>query len=140
MQLVSKKQKLKELIQEVTFKLKRKHHFQEMAKVGSFNNFIVAVYEGEGPIPHFHFTDATSKRAGCLKILTNEYFAHGKYKATLNAKERKDLVAFLQKERKSKRFTKGTTNFDLICELWNMNNEQYELPEDVEMPDYRNIM
>lgn len=115
------------------------HRIEEMAKLETFKGFEIMVFEGEDSIPHFHFRNFQDGRKGCIKLLTNEYFFHGQYTDTLNSKERKLLVKFLKSEPKKqyqKMFAEGLTNFDVLCLLWDMNNDDEISLNDVKMPNY----
>lgn len=119
--------------------MKEIHRLEEMALLGNFDDYEVMVYEGEGTIPHFHFRNLQNGKQGCIKLLTNEYFFHGQYTDTLNSKERKLLVNFLKSEPKKqyqKIFAEGLTNFDVLCLLWDMNNDDEISLNDVKMPNY----
>lgn len=116
----------------------RAHAMHEMARVGSAAGYDICVYEGEGPVPHFHFWRRGAGAGGCLKILSNEYFAHGKYRASLNAAETRALMRFLLSPARNSRLT----NYQYICLLWSTNNPRYALDgrvEDMSPPDYRDM-
>ena len=81
-------------ISEIKEKLEERHLLQEMARIATVGNYEICVYSGEGPTPHFHFKNAKTGQEGCLKILENDYFKHGKYQAELNSKERKKIFNF----------------------------------------------
>lgn len=117
------------------------HILDEMALVGvTDSNIEIYIYTNDGgKIPHFHFRDLDKNRdnEGAIKLTSAEYFKHGKYKAELNSKQRKDLVEFLMSKRHNKRYS--GTNWNYIVDMWNDNNSDVYLDEDTEMPDYRNI-
>ena len=119
------------------------HKLEEMANLGKFQNIKIMVYEGEGTVPHFHFENLQDGRKGCIKLLINEYFKHGEYKDELNSRERKWLVEFLNSEPKEqyrRMFKEGLTNYDVLCLLWDMNNDDDEISLDnLEMPNYKNM-
>lgn len=114
----------------------------EMAQVGVVDDtIIIKVYGGEGPIPHFHFYETQSRRAGCLKILEASYFAHGNYLDDLKRDEKQELLRWLQKLNSSyKRRGLSVTNWQSICLLWDQNNPQYKLKNpNPPIPDYMKI-
>lgn len=114
----------------------------EMANIGVVDGTIyIKVYGGEGPIPHFHFYETQSRRAGCLKILEASYSVHGRYLDDLKRDERRELVDWLRAldpealEQGWKR-----TNWQAICYEWNKNNPQYKLENpNPPIPDYMKI-
>lgn len=115
------------------------HHLYEMAQVGRVANFKILVYGGERDIPHFHFEDTKTRKGGCLKILSAEYYSHGGHDLKLNSKERKALVAFLKAPCRD---DPTKTNFQAICFDWNQNNPDYRIRQNIrniEMPDYASI-
>ena len=114
----------------------------EMAQVGVVDDtIIIKVYGGEGPVPHFHFYETQSRRAGCLKILEASYFARGNYLDDLKRDERKELVDWL-KALDPEALEQGwkRTNWQAICYEWNKNNPQYKLKTpNPPIPDYMKI-
>ena len=114
--------------------------FTEMARVGiTDDNYEIYVNTNDsGKIPHFHYRKANDWVAfhTCIKIEKAEYFHHGNNQDILNSKQKKELVEFLKDKPKSKRYE---TNWDLLVEMWNLNNSDVEIDEGVEMPDYRNL-
>jgi len=123
-------------ISEIKEKLEGRHLLQEMARIATVGNYEICVYSGECPTPHFHFKNAKTGKEGCLKILENDYFKHGKYQAELNSKERKEIFNFLKENTKNKIYAAGTTNFQIICNEWNINNDSNPVPLDSKLPDY----
>ena len=124
-----------------------KDPFMEMAvRVGvTDDSYLIYVNTDDGgKIPHFHYVDENSRgknrKTGfnsCVKIESAEYFCHGKYCDRLNTKQRKELQEFLSSPFEKPRF--HGTNWDYIVMLWNMNNSDVEVSEDMNMPDYRNL-
>ena len=112
---------------------------QEMARIGNVGNFQISVFGGERNIPHFHFFNTQTKEKGCIKILTCEYFKHGKYTAELNSGERKDLQNFLSKSTDDEIYKEGTTNFKVICHEWNKNNPENKIDINTKQPDYKQL-
>ncbi len=114
--------------------------FTEIARVGiTDDDYEIYVNANDpGKIPHFHYRKANDWAAfhTCIKIEKAEYFHHGNKQDVLNSKQKKELVEFLKDKPKSKRYE---TNWDLLVEMWNLNNSDVEINEDVEMPDYRNL-
>lgn len=119
--------------------IEERQQLYEMARVGNFGEYRIYVYSGERNIAHFHFINRHTGAEGCIKILTNEYYQHGGHNATLNSRERKELVKFLKATSKQ---GSAWTNYQAICFAWNICNDNYMLPGDsskIKMPDYENM-
>lgn len=113
--------------------LENKVHLTEMAKVGHFGDYIIEMFSNEGPIPHFHFVNVHNKQVkGCIYLTKNKYFMHGCYTATLNSKERKLLVEFLNQK------ANGISKYKDLCIKWNWTNSDYQF-EAKEIPNYLEI-
>ena len=116
--------------------------YLEMARVGitEDNLDIIIRTDDPGKIPHFHIIDRSSKdernNEGCICIDGAEYFSHGSKTMTLNSKQRKELIEFLNEKPKNGGFA---TNWRYILALWNDNNSDVILPMDLEMPDYSQL-
>lgn len=122
-------------------------YLAEMANVGTFNGMQIFVRTNDaGKIPHFHIWDANSRGTDlkkgfhtCVKICECDYFLHeGKMDTIDDIKARKLLVKFLQSKSINKRFS-DFTNWQVLVTLWNMNNLDVEIDEDIEMPDYTQL-
>lgn len=122
-------------------------YLTEMATVGNFGKLQAFVRTNDaGKIPHFHIWDATSrgtdKKKGfhtCVRIDKCEYFLHeGKMDTIDDKDDREALVDFLKSKSKNKRFSEFT-NWQVLVALWNMNNSDVEIDEDIEMPNYMNL-
>ena len=112
----------------------------EMARIG-FTNDSYEVYvntDDPGDIPHFHYRKkGTWEGHTCIRLDKPEYFQHGDKQATLNSKQKKELVNFLKsKPLKAKRFD---TNWEYLINEWNANNSNIEIAEDTKMPDYNKL-
>lgn len=108
----------------------------EMARIGYIGDLEIYIRTDDpGSIPHFHIWDKETmgdRFHGCVRIDKAEYFFHeGKY-GTLNSKQRKELVKFL--ESPYKRY--NITNWQYLVGEWNNNNSVVNLPDDYPMPDY----
>lgn len=111
---------------------------REMARVGNVGDFSICIYDGEGPIPHFHITNRKTGQKGCIRLEINGYFNHGSKQMTLNTNERRELCKFLN----ARTMTSALTNYQAICLMWNTNNPDYRIhgdPKNLKMPDYRNM-
>lgn len=107
----------------------------EMAEIGRIDTLIVRVYGSEGPVPHFHFVSKNKEIDGCIRIDKPEYFPHGNHTSKLTGKNLKNMINFLNAPHK--RLGKhGYTNWDVICMYWDDDNVDYQIPEDLKMPDY----
>lgn len=115
-----------------------KYPYLEMALVGhTEDNLEILVRTNDpGKLPHFHIIDKNKKfnNEGCIRIDIPEYFDHGGKTMHLNSKQRKDLIDFLNKPYRNKKL--NITNWDYLVLLWNDNNSDIEIDDNVEMPDY----
>lgn len=112
----------------------------EMARIG-FTNDSYEVYvntDDLGSIPHFHYRKQGSWEGHtCIRLDKAEYFLHGDKQATLNAKQKKELIMFLQS--KPTRKTMYATNWEYLLDAWNTNNSNVEISTDSSMPDYTKL-
>ena len=99
-----------------------------------------------GKIPHFHLRDIDdwSKFHTYIRIDKAEYFHHGNKQDILNAKEKKQLNDFMQSISKKKLRRPGAepieiTNWEYVCILWDDNNSDVEIADDVVQPDYTKL-
>ena len=110
----------------------------EMATIGNMDNTLCIIIRmnDAGNIPHFHIMDRStlgSKFHTCIKIETPEYFHHTGKEDILNSKQRKSLVEFLKSSHR-----KGT-KWEMLVDLWNINNSTMIVDDNIDMPDYTNI-
>ena len=110
----------------------------EMASIGNIDNTLCVVIRmnDTGNIPHFHIMDKSTlgkKFHTCVKIETPEYFHHTGKVDVLNSKQRKSLVEFLKSSHRN-----GTT-WEMLIDLWNINNSTIKVDDNIDMPDYNNI-
>lgn len=117
------------------FELTDNKYLTEMARVGKFDNYLVSIYSGEGLIPHFHFYTVDGTKKGCIRLDKAQYFTHGDNTAILNSKEKKNLVEWL----KSKHKALPITIWEYMVVLWDDNNEDYLMDENIKMPNYENL-
>lgn len=116
-----------------------KYPYLEMARVGitEDNMDIIVRTDDPGKLPHFHIIDRNRigerNNEGCIRIDKPEYFSHGNKTMTLNTSQRKLLVKFLNDKPIDGVFE---NNWQLIRYMWNLNNSNVKLPQDIEMPDY----
>lgn len=126
--------------------INEQYKLEEMAvRVGIVKpgNYLIFVNTDDpGKIPHFHVVDATSngkdKKKGfstCICIDKPEYFIYGnKTDKITNGGQRKALDTFLRQPFQYKKF--NGTNWEYIVMIWNMNNSEVTIDEDVVQPDY----
>lgn len=113
---------------------------EEMARVGFIDNNHYEIYvntNDPGNIPHFHIRDASTRGEifhTCIRFDANEYFHHTGKEGVLNAHERKCLIKFFNSPTGNKKF--NGTNWELAVYLWNLNNSNIPLDDDIQMPDY----
>lgn len=110
----------------------------EMATIGNMDNTLCIIIRmnDAGNIPHFHIMDRStlgSKFHTCIKIETPEYFHHTGKEDILNSKQRKSLVEFLKSSHR-----KGT-KWEMLVDLWNINNSTMIVDDNIDMPDYINM-
>ena len=114
-----------------------------MARVGYSGNLEVYVNTNDsGNIPHFHLRDKDDweKFRSCIQIIRPEYYVHEGMEDVLNSKQRKDLVNFMSDNVSIKKYAdKFDNNWQLVCFLWDLNNSDFEIPDDATMPDYNNL-
>ena len=117
-----------------------KQDLSEMARLGYFDSYEIFVFTNDsGKIPHFHVRDKETmgqKFHTYIRIDKAEYFHHTGKEDILNKKERKELVNFL---RSNYRNRENETNWNHLIDLWNDNNSDVEINEDLEIPDYINM-
>lgn len=90
-------------------------------------------------IPHFHIWDRKIKGQDfrtCIKIITPEYFHHTGKENILDNKMKKELIEFLQLPSKNKRYS---TNWEYLVSMWNDNNSNINIPENISMPNYMKL-
>lgn len=114
-----------------------------MARVGFLGNLEIYVNTNDGGnIPHFHIRlqDDWDKFHSCIKITCAEYFPHEGKEDTLNAKQRKDLWRFMTGPVTLTKYKdKFSSNWELVCFLWDLNNSAVAIPEGIKCPDYRQL-
>lgn len=102
------------------------------------------VYPRERDIPHLHLRKKGEPDI-CICLYSNEIYVHANHTGTLNSGECKKLYIWMQK-RNSKRFIdengKFMTNWEVATFLWWDNNPncKFPKPQNVSMPDYRNMV
>ena len=99
----------------------------------------IEVYGSEGAIPHFHIIGVNSNFQSCICIYSANYFAHGgKYRDTLNSKQRELLNEWL----KEMNLDADKTNWATIVMVWKMANKDCKFSEKRKVstqPDYSKI-
>lgn len=126
-----------ETLNENTFEIEDKM-LLEMASIGNIDNTLCVVIRmnDAGNIPHFHIMDKSTlgkKFHTCVKIETPEYFHHTEKVDVLNSKQRKSLVEFLKSSHRN------GTKWEMLVDLWNINNSTIKVDDNIDMPDYTNI-
>ena len=116
-------------------------YLKEMAKIGSIDtqvgktgNYEIWIYTNDpGNKPHFHIVNYQTGFSSCIEICKPEYFKHEGKTDELNHKLKKSLVHFLSSTKK-----RGGTYWEFLCECWDANNSNMELPDEIydNMPDY----
>lgn len=115
-----------------------------MARVGYIKN-IYEIYvntNDDGIIPHFHLRDKNdwSRFHTCIRIDSAEYFLHGNKDDKLNSSLKKALQNFMVSRITNLKYSdRFENNWELVCFLWDMNNERNPVPEDISQPDYSEL-
>ena len=111
-----------------------------MARVGYSDGLEVYVNTNDaGNIPHFHLRKESEwgKFHTCIKIESPEYFWHEGKRGTLNSKQRKALVEFMNSPVGiSKYADRFENNWELVCFLWDINNSTISVSDNAVMPNY----
>ena len=114
-----------------------------MAAVGIVDGYEIYVNTNDGGNnAHFHYRKKNNwdEFHTCIMIEEAEYFHHDGKEDVLNSKQRKLLDEFLRSKVTIARYAdKFVNNWELICFLWDINNSDKMIPEDTEMPDYRQL-
>lgn len=127
--------------EEETNVIEEPHSIWSMARIGEFvsgASFVINVYSGEDPIPHFHIKNTQTNEEGCIRIDCAKYFSHGVKIMKLNNKQKKHLMEYLSTPSEYEE-DYGKTPYELIWEEWNRNNRSYRIPKPVSMPDYMRL-
>ena len=122
--------------------------FMEMARVGFVpvgTTKTIEVYvhtDDPGKTPHFHVRKYGKNNQfeweTCIQYEKAEYFLHGKYKDKLpNQKITKELDKMMRTKKSGDKY--GRTYFDYAVEMWNDNNSDVILPDDIIQPDYTKL-
>lgn len=107
-------------------------------KVDKRHKLIVAVGADENMgEKHFHVFRNDIDRikwrnSACLLFEENRYFDHSRHSEVLTKDELQALVDHLKK----KHIKHNMTNWEYLITLWNDNNENFKIPEDLEMSEY----
>jgi hypothetical protein len=105
------------------------------------NYYVYVNTDDGGNVPHFHIVDANTRGKQfhcCVKIEKSEYFDHGfKTDKITNSKERKALDSFLREPFQKSKF--NGTNWEYIVMIWNMNNSDMDVDEELPQPDYTKL-
>ena len=97
-----------------------------------------------GKLPHFHVRnkDDWSEFHSCIRIDCAEYFAHGNKVDVLSSKEKKALQQFMSSDVRQKLFSEDgrrLTDWEYVCILWNDNNSDVTIEENLVQPDYMQL-
>lgn len=133
---------MKDINEYIVGSLENEKLLLEMAQVGPLDNKLIIYIRSNdaGNIPHFHIVDKQTLGKDfhtCVEIKTNKYFHHTGKEDILNSKQRKNLNDFFKQKHKSAKL--NLTNWEYCLILWNDNNSNMNIPEDLEQPDYTEI-
>ena len=101
----------------------------------TFTNDVYVYIDDFGNIPHFHYKKKDSiKDYTCICLKEAKYFYHEDKQRTLNKRERKDLVEFLNS--KTLKYRGDITNWEYLLDAWNSNNSSVLVEPNLPMPNY----
>ncbi len=90
--------------------------------------------------PHFHYRKKEKgKKMGfhtCIRLDKAEYYHHIGNEDILSDTQKENLIVFLEGPSKLEKYD---TNWELIKDLWNLENLQQYVDGDQQIPDYRNL-
>lgn len=130
---------MKTLQEAINFSLEKDNNMLlEMAQIGTFGKYTIIVWTNDpGNIPHFHVVDSATRGNSfntCIKIESPEYFHHEGKEDTLNTKERKELLKFLNSKDKW-----GEQNWVVLLKEWERNNSKTSIDINLPIPDYTKL-
>lgn len=130
---------MKTLQETINFSLEKDNNMLlEMAQIGTFGKYTIIVWTNDpGNIPHFHVIDSATRGNSfntCIKIESAEYFHHEGKEDTLNTKERKELLKFLNSKDKW-----GEQNWVVLLKEWERNNSKTSIDINLPIPDYTKL-
>lgn len=130
---------MKTLQETINFSLEKDNNMLlEMAQIGTFGKYTIIVWTNDpGNIPHFHVVDSATRGNSfntCIKIESAEYFHHEGKEDTLNTKERKELLKFLNSKDKW-----GEQNWVVLLKEWERNNSKTSIDINLPIPDYTKL-
>ena len=95
-----------------------------------------------GKYPHFHVRQVGRdnihfKWDKCIRLDVPEYFSHGKgYRGVIPDKKiEREVIKILSKKHPKY----NVTYWEYAVQLWNENNSDVQLPDDLQMPDYSKL-
>lgn len=113
------------------------------ARVGYSGDFEIYVNTDDpGKLPHFHIRDKAdwSNFHSCIRLDCAEYFLHAGKEDILNSRQRKELQKFMESKVTVPGLSKlFENNWQFACSMWNANNSDVIVSDDIEMPDYRTL-
>lgn len=130
---------MKTLQEAINFSLEKDNNMLlEMAQIGTFGKYTIIVWTNDpGNVPHFHVVDSATRGNSfntCIKIESAEYFHHEGKEDTLNTKERKELLKFLNSKDKW-----GEQNWVVLLKEWERNNSKTSIDINLPIPDYTKL-
>lgn len=132
---------MKDIVNETANLIKLEEMAVRVGVIEQGNYLIYVNTDDKGNIPHFHCVDNNTRGSEfhtCIRIDKAEYFLHeGKMDIITKGKERKALNDFLKSPFAKSKFQ--GTNWEYIVMIWNMNNSEVEVDEELDQPNYTNI-
>lgn len=112
------------------------HKLEEMASTGlGYNGYRFFVYGGEGNNPHFHVVK-DKQTICCIRLDCVEYWHENKF-PKCDSKLRDIIIEHLTSSYRVSKF--NITNWEYLVQAWNNDNPDHTMPEDMQMPNYKNL-
>ncbi len=92
-------------------------------------------------VPHFHYRKKKKGKPNefhtCIKITDVGYYHHIGNEDKLNKEQINDLINFLNSKPLKTKYFKN--NWELLLFIWNSQNKDIQINDNLKMPDYHNL-
>ena len=116
-----------------------KQQLNEMARVGTFNNYDIRIYPENLGLATFHLSKGTEweivlaiKDFTIIEIKQNSKKEKFVKKGSISISLQKQLVEFFKNTN-----SLGTTNWSFLLYTWNMNNPKYLISSTLSLPEVK---